>query len=148
MNACNDTCKPALWTMWHCIWEPSMNCWCEGQPGSHWQEGNTQALTCKRGISTQGVTFSMKSRHLAQGILESLAQTDSSGSVYVCVKERVYAAGSHSSFLRSFRKTTLKPNSATLGARMSWPREHLSGCPLMSQRQCGSGWCTGVSGTP
>lgn len=38
-----------FWFTWHCIWEPGLNCWCEGQPGSHWQEGNTQALTCKKG---------------------------------------------------------------------------------------------------
>lgn len=77
-------------------WSQRFNGRGEGQPAFHWQEGNAQALTCKMGISTQGVTFSMKSRHLAQGILESLAQTDSLGSASVCVWEnKVYAAGSH-----------------------------------------------------
>lgn len=61
LNALRDT-------FWHCVWRisQSLNGWLEGRPGSHWQEGKTQALTCKMGISTHGVTFSMKSRHLAQ----------------------------------------------------------------------------------
>lgn len=47
---------------------------------------------------------------------------------------------------RSLRKTTPEPSSATLGARTSWPREQMSGSPLMLLRQWGSGWCTDVSG--
>lgn len=49
---------------------------------------------------------------------------------------------------RSSRKMTPKPNSATLGARTSWPRERLSGSPLMLRRRWESGWWIDVSGTP
>lgn len=127
----------------------SLNGWCELQQVSHWQEGNTQALTCKMGISTSGVTFSMKSRHLAQGILESLAQTDSLGPVCMCVSKKIkFMQLGHIFFPhRSSRKTTPKSNSVTLRARMSWPRGSLSGSLLMWQTQWGSGWWTDVSGT-
>lgn len=46
-----------------------------------------------------GVTFSIRSRRLAQGILKRLAQTDISGSLRVCKRKSLCSWVTFSSFL-------------------------------------------------
>lgn len=118
--------------IWESSWSQSLNCWCEGQPASHWQEGNTQALTCKMEISTLVVTFSIRSRHLAQGVPKSLAQTDSSGSLRVCKRKSLCSWVTFSSFLAD--PSERQPQSQ---AALHWGQE----CPDQGNARVGILWC-------
>ena len=83
-------------------------------------------------ISTLGLTFSIRSRRLAQGILKSLAQTDISGSLRVCKRKSLRSWLTFSSFLAD--PSERQPHSQ---AALYWGQE----CPDQRNARVGLLWC-------